>query len=105
MAWTKTKPIVPLKYPSSWYWYYEDKEKITLPYIKTEPWVIQLYPGRTLHAYNGLWWDKQIDRVTDKPKLPKEVVEIVEEVEESEGSSPPIKRRGRPKGSKNKPKE
>jgi len=97
MAWTKTKPIAPSEYPSDWYWYYEDRHK--------EPWVMQLWPNRTLHAYNGLWWDEKVNRVTDKPKLPKEVVEIVEEVEESEDSSPSIKRRGRPKGSKNKPKE
>lgn len=90
MEWTKNPPVNETD-TSEWYWYYDPKNK--------HPEIIEIWPKRDAKRLDGLWWTTKIAI----PKLPKkEGHKIEDKTVVIKAEEKPKKRRGRPKGSKNK---
>jgi hypothetical protein len=61
--WTEIPPVPPAKKPSKFYWHRDRKSK--------EVWPVELWPGRYIHHYDGLW---TVDPIDDPPEIPEELL-------------------------------
>jgi hypothetical protein len=52
--WTNIQPVPPSQKPSKFYWFLDPKHK--------EVWPVELWPGRYIKHYEGLWWPEPIEQ-------------------------------------------
>ncbi len=61
--WGKIPPIPPTEAPSDWYWFWFEGEK--------EPWVVEIWPNRSISYLIGWWGPKVTNRPFSKPFIEK----------------------------------